>query len=144
MYTVRFKWSEERPNHEVFEIVRILILIKKIKKIKKMLAFCWNMLYSIFCWRVNEMRTMRSVGQAAKTSPSHGENQGFGSPRYCSLCLHSRQFNNLRWSVGQAAKTVALSRRKQGFDSPTDCYVFCKTAQPVKRTCKNTGSFNLL
>ena len=62
-----------------------------------MLAFCWNMLYSIFCWRVNEMRTMRSVGQAAKTSPSHGENRGF-----------------------------------------------CKTAQPVKRTCKNTGSFNLL
>ena len=56
--------------------VRILILIKKIKKIKKMLAFCWNMLYSIFCWRVNEMRTMRSVGQAAKTSPSHGENRG--------------------------------------------------------------------
>ena len=55
--------------------VRILILIKKIKKIKKMLAFCWNMLYSIFCWRVNEMRTMRSVGQAAKTSPSHGENR---------------------------------------------------------------------
>ena len=50
--------------------------INKIKKIKKMLAFCWNMLYSIFCWRVNEMRTMRSVGQAAKTSPSHGENRG--------------------------------------------------------------------
>ena len=75
VYTVRFKWSE---NAQIMRFlrVRILILIKKIKKIKKMLAFCWNMLYSIFCWRVNEMRTMRSVGQAAKTSPSHGENRG--------------------------------------------------------------------
>ena len=82
--------------------VRILILIKKNKKIKKMLAFCWNMLYSIFCWRVNEMRAMRSVGQAAKTSPSHGENRGSIplQTAYCVYTVDNLIIKMVCWSSG--------------------------------------------
>ncbi len=40
---------------------------EKYKKLKKTLAFSWKMLY---------YNRARFVGQAVKTSPSHGENRG--------------------------------------------------------------------
>ena len=44
-----------------------------------MLAFCNKMMYSIACRRDRDVflsASVWSVGQAAKTSPSHGENRG--------------------------------------------------------------------
>ena len=48
------------------------------KKIKKVLAFFVKVVYSITCRQERNVntKTIWSVGQAAKTSPSHGENRG--------------------------------------------------------------------
>ena len=42
---------------------------------KKILAFLSEVVYSIICW-CEKHNQIRPVGQAVKTSPSHGENRG--------------------------------------------------------------------
>ena len=70
----------------------------KLKKLKKTLAFCFRVVYYITC-RCEKTDKLWSVGQAAKTSPSHGENRG-SIPLQTATVYDDKQPNPNEWCTG--------------------------------------------